>query len=82
MNNKRNLNKYSNYAYSNEINEILNKTSLSDLDNEKIKNIIDINKNRIYYPIIKDIYILAYKNKLSSAYLADIYNVSLRTLQY
>lgn len=77
--------KYKNFKYLKEIQDILDNTHLNVKD-EKVLNKIISNYNhskthRGYKYIIKDIYILTVKKELSTSQMAQIYKVTPRTIQ-
>lgn len=77
--------KYDNYKYNSEVNEMLKSVKLN-IDDEKELALIYLKykmlgKEKVYEPIIKDLYIFTSKLNLSTDYLAHIYNVGIRTIQ-
>lgn len=76
--------KYQNYTYSEEIKNLLS-VELTNKDLDKINKIKDhfenMNVQRGYQYIIKDLYILVEKHNLTSSQLAQIYFVGVRTIQ-
>ena len=76
--------KYKNYEYTEEIKQILNQ-NLTQTDKKKINRIYkeyeSLNIQRGYEFIIKDLYILSMKEKLSTKKLSEIYGVGIRTVQ-
>lgn len=85
MSNSRNKNfKYKNYQYSKEVLKLLD-VVLSNADKKRLhkvySNYYNLNSERSYEYIIDDIYILAYKRKLSTSQLGEIYGVSDRAIR-
>ena len=76
--------KYKNYEYPEEILHLFD-VELNNADRKRIhkmySNYYALNSERGYEYIIEDIYVLAYKNKLSTSQLAQIYKVSTRAIQ-
>lgn len=77
------LNKYINYNYNDEIKKMIETVILNKSDKLKMEEYMNNSElqNKVYFPIIKELYILANKYNLSCSYLADEYNVSTRTIQ-
>lgn len=84
MSEKTKVSKYKDYKYDEDIQKILN-IKLSDKEKKKLQEICESFKkrslNRNYECLIPDLFIFCEKYKLSTKELADIYNVSLRTIQ-
>lgn len=76
--------KYQNFNYTNEVLDLLN-INLTDTDKRKLhkvySNFYELESERGYEYIIDDLFILVEKRKLSSSKLAEIYEVSQRTVQ-
>ncbi|MBE6050895.1 MAG: tyrosine recombinase XerC [Clostridium sp.] len=76
--------KYKNYEYTEEIKQLLN-IELTQTDERKLNKIYkeykNLNVHRGYEYIIKDLYILCVKEKLSTKKLSEIYGVGVRTIQ-
>ena len=76
--------KYKNYEYPEEILPLF-EVNLTNADRKRIhkvySNYYDLNSERGYEFIIEDLYILAYKNKLTTTELSKIYNVTPRVVQ-
>jgi len=76
--------KYKNYEYSEEIIKLFD-VNLNQTDKKRLHNIYstfyELNAQRGYEFIIEDLYILTYKQKLTTSQLAQIYNVGVRTVQ-
>lgn len=76
--------KYKNFNYSDNIKELLN-ANLSRNDIAKLDDLYNhyesLNIDRSYEYILKDIFILSSKFKLSTAELSQIYDVNIRTIQ-
>lgn len=84
MNSTTKLYKYKNYAYENEIKELLN-IDLNSADKKKIhklySNYYNLNAERPYEFIIEDLYILVEKQKLPTSQIAEIYDIGIRSIQ-
>lgn len=84
MNNYAKFNKYVNYEYDSYVEELLD-VKLKDKDMKKLNSILDKynekNIEKVYEPIIEDLFILAYVNKMSTSQLSLIYDTSIRTIQ-
>lgn len=85
MNNTRNKTfKYKNYKYSPEVLNLLD-IELNNADKKRIHSVYskyyDLNSERGYEYIIEDLYILAYKRKLSTMQLAQVYDVTDRNIR-
>lgn len=84
MKEKTIVSKYKNYKYNIEIENLLN-IDLTVTEREKLNKIYNhfeaqkINRN--YECLIKDIFILCERYKMSTQNLSDIYNLNLRTIQ-
>lgn len=74
----RKISKYENFKYNKEIVELISSVKLNESDIERIKK---ITWNDTHKYIIKDLYILAEKCKLSTSQLSIIYDVSIRSIQ-
>ena len=76
--------KYKNYEYPEEIIKLfdveLNKTDRKRL-HKIYSNFYNLKAERGYEFIIEDLYILTYKQKITTSQLAQIYNVGIRTIQ-
>lgn len=76
--------KYKNYEYPEEILPLF-EVNLTNADRKRIHNVYSnyyaLNSERGYEFIIEDLYILAYKNKLTTTQLGKIYNVTPRAVQ-
>lgn len=76
--------KYKNFEYPEEILPLF-EVNLNTADRKRIhkiySNFYDLESERGYEYIIEDLYILAYKNKLSTSELAKIYDVGVRNIQ-
>lgn len=76
--------KYKNYEYPEEILPLF-EVNITNADRKRIHNVYsnyyELNSERGYEFIIEDLYILAYKNKLTTSELAKIYNVTPRAIQ-
>lgn len=76
--------KYKNYEYPEEILTLFD-VELNNADRKRIhkvySNYYDLESERGYEFIIEDLYILAYKQKLTTSQLAEIYNVGSRAIQ-
>ena len=76
--------KYKNYEYPEEILPMF-EVNLTNADRKRIHNVYSnyyaLNSDRGYEFIIEDLYILAYKNKLTTTQLGKIYNVTPRSVQ-
>lgn len=83
MNNNKNE-KYKNYEYPEEINELLNifLTYQDKIIIKTLKENLEKNLNKEpYYYLLQDLYILYIKHKIKTAKLSEIYNVNIRTIQ-
>lgn len=84
INNYAKLNKYVNYNYEAYVEELLD-VKLKEKDFKKLNSILDKYKekhiDKVYEPIIEDLFILAYVNKMSTSQLSLIYDTSIRTIQ-
>jgi site-specific recombinase XerD len=85
MNKTRNKTyKYKNFEYPEEILSLF-QVNLNNADRKRIhkiySNYYDLKSERDYEYIIEDLYILAYKCKLSTSEMAKIYNVGIRNIQ-
>ena len=76
--------KYKNYEYPEEILNLFN-VELNKSDRKRLhtiySNFYDLKAERGYEYIIEDLYILSYKQKLTTSQLGLIYNVGVRTVQ-
>jgi len=76
--------KYKNYEYANEIISLFD-VVLNKADKKRLHNIYstfyELKAERGYEFIIEDLYILTYKQKITTTQLAQIYNVGVRTIQ-
>lgn len=77
-------NKYKNYSYSEDIMSLL-QVKLSDKELNKLKKVYDeykkLNTEKVYEPIIEDIFKLTVIHKLTTTQLATIYNTGVRNIQ-
>ncbi len=83
MNNNKNE-KYKNYEYPEEINELLNifLTYQDKIIIKTLKENLEKNLNKEpYYYLLQDLYILYIKHKIKTSKLSEIYNVNIRTIQ-
>ena len=84
MNNYAKFNKYVNYEYDSYVEELLD-VKLKEKDMKKLNSILDKyndkNIEKVYEPIIEDLFILAYVHKISTSQLSLIYDTSIRTIQ-
>lgn len=85
MNDSRNKTlKYKNYKYNDEIKNLLN-INLTDSDLRKLdrifKNYYELNSERGYKYLIKDLYILVQKQKLTTKQLSCVYDTGIRNIQ-
>lgn len=73
-----------NYNYTSEVEELLN-IKLKEKDFKKLNSILEKYNSKgldkVYEPIIEDLFILAYVHKLSTSQLSLIYDTSIRTIQ-
>ena len=73
-----------NYNYTSEVEELLN-IKLKEKDLKKLNSILEKYNSKgldkVYEPIIEDLFILAYVHKLSTSQLSLIYDTSIRTIQ-
>lgn len=73
-----------NYNYPSEVEELLN-IKLKEKDLKKLNSILEKYNSKgldkVYEPIIEDLFILAYVHKLSTSQLSLIYDTSIRTIQ-
>lgn len=76
--------KYKNYEYPEEISNLFN-VDLNKTDRKRLHKIYstfyELKAERGYEYIIEDLYILSYKQKLTTSQLAQIYNIGVRTVQ-
>lgn len=76
--------KYKNYEYPEEILNLFN-VDLNKTDRKRLHKIYttfyELKAERGYEYIIEDLYILSYKQKLTTSQLAQIYNIGVRTVQ-
>ena len=83
MNNNKNE-KYKNYEYPEEINELLSifLTPQDKIIIKTLKENLEKNLNKEpYYYLLQDLYILYIKHKIKTSKLSEIYNVNIRTIQ-
>ena len=83
MNNNKNE-KYKNYEYPEEINELLSifLTPEDEIIIKTLKENLEKNLNKEpYYYLLQDLYILYIKHKIKTSKLSEIYNVNIRTIQ-
>lgn len=81
---KKTNNKYKNFEYSDKVCELL-EVELSNADRKRLDKVYanyeNLENKGSYEEIIEDLYILAYKQKLSTSEISKIYGVSNRTIQ-
>lgn len=84
INNYAKFNKYVNYNYESYVEELLD-IKLKEKDLKKLNSILDKynekNLEKVYEPIIENLFVLAYVNKMSTSQLSLIYDTSIRTIQ-
>lgn len=78
MKSTRNASKYANFKYNNDVADLLNNVTLNEVD---IKRINKMKWDITHKYIMKDLYILAVKYKMSTYQLSVIYDVGARTIQ-
>ena len=76
--------RYKNYEYPEEVIKLLD-VDLNNTDRKRLHKIYstfyELQAERGYEFIIEDLYILTYKQKITTSQLAQIYNVGVRTVQ-
>lgn len=81
---RKNMLRFKNYKYPEEIIHLLD-IELNTADRNRLNKVYanyeSLNSERSYKYIIEDLYILAYKQKLSTSQLAKIYNIGVRAVQ-
>jgi site-specific recombinase XerD len=73
-------NRYESVVYSNDIRKMLSSTLLTASETEQIRTLKNQLKHKSYSSVIEDFYKF-HKNKYTTAYLAELFDVSIRQIQ-